>query len=164
MWRRLPVHATPSQRQDKVITPRHVYQHGSGVGSLKPQIYEATTHISDKAEKMIVSDRVFDPLCFRDVGVRLVSECGAHCESAGTSRQVHENAYIMSKKTVKVNPNPSLTRHAGFDKQRIVDIAHTVPQERIQKRILEPIMTSTSGRSRSSGILNTLRTHMRSKS
>ena len=87
----------------KVITSRHGYQHGSGAGSLKPQIYEATTHISDKAEKMIVSDRIFDPLCFRDVGVRLVSECGAHCESAGTSRQFHENACIMSKKTVKVN-------------------------------------------------------------
>ena len=93
MWRRLSTRHHHSDKT-KVITPRHGYQHGSGVGSLKPQIYEATT----------VSDRIFDPLCFRDVGVRLVSECGAHCESAGTSRQFHENACIMSKKTVKVNP------------------------------------------------------------
>ena len=48
--------------ETKVITSRLGYQHGSGAGSLKPQIYEATTQLSDKAEKMIVSDGIVDPL------------------------------------------------------------------------------------------------------
>ena len=68
--------------ETKVITPRLGYQHGSGAGSLKPQIYEATTQLSDKAEKMIVSDGIVDPLY-----VFVTSQHGgAHYESAGTSR------------------------------------------------------------------------------
>ena len=55
---------------------------------LKPQIYEALSMLGDKMEKVIVSNRIVYSLC--DVGVRLVSECGAHCESAGTPRQFHE--------------------------------------------------------------------------
>ena len=104
MWRRLSTRHHHNDK-NKVITPRLGYQHGSGAGSLKPQIYEATTHISDKAEKMIVSDRIFDPL-----NVFATSEYGW---SANVERTVkaqalrgnsHENAKIMSKKTVKVNP------------------------------------------------------------
>ena len=38
------------------------YQHGSGAGSLKPQIYEAKSELGDKAEEMIVSDRIVGPL------------------------------------------------------------------------------------------------------
>ena len=64
----------------------------------------------------------------------------------------------MSKKTVKVKPTHStmtllkearrkgLTRHEGFDKQRSWRLLTLFPQERIPKRILEQIMTSTSGR------------------
>ena len=44
--------------------------------------------LGDKMEKVIVSNRIVHSLC--DVGVRLVSECGVHCESAGTSRHFLE--------------------------------------------------------------------------
>ena len=40
----------------------------------------------------------------------------------------------------------SVTRHEGFDKQRSWRLLTLFPQERIPKRILEQIMTSTSGR------------------
>ena len=36
-------------------------------------------------------------VCFRDVRVRLVSECGAHCESAGISLQRHEFVYDVQE-------------------------------------------------------------------
>ena len=53
------------------------YQHGSGASPC------------DKIEEMVVRHTIVDPL-FRDVRVQLVSECGAHCESTGMSRQFFE--------------------------------------------------------------------------
>ena len=73
----------------KVTLTRLGYQHGSGAGSLKTQIQGTKSELGDKAEEMIVSDRIVHPLyVFVDVGAGLVNECGAHHESAGTSRQL----------------------------------------------------------------------------
>ena len=59
------------------------------------------------------------PLFFRDVGVLLVSDCGAHCESAGTSRQFHE------------------CENDG----QVDRVGESNALNRIPKRILEQIMT-----------------------
>ena len=62
------------------------------------------------------------------------------------------NSYMMSKKTVEVNPTHTThdrvdggsadksIRHEGFEfteRAEIVEVAHTIPQERIPKRILD---------------------------
>ena len=82
----------------KVTVTRLGYQHGAGAGSLRPQIHDATTELGNKIEEMIVSDRIVDPLCvFCDERVRLVSEFGAHYESAGISRQFHEFVFDVQE-------------------------------------------------------------------
>ena len=69
---------------------------------MKPQIYEAKTELGDKAEEMIVSDRIVDPL-----SVFVTSEYGwsANVErTVKAQRDNSTNVKMMSKKTVKVNP------------------------------------------------------------
>ena len=114
----------------KVTVTRLGYQHGSGAGLLKPQVHEATTELGDNVEEMIVSDRIVDPL-----HVFVTSEYGwsANVERSMKAQALRDNStnlYMMSKKTVKVNPThsvmtelkenwrTSLTRYEGFDKQR----------------------------------------------
>ena len=46
----------------KAITPRLGYQHGSGAGPLRPQIYDAMKELGDKIDEMIGSDGIVDPL------------------------------------------------------------------------------------------------------
>ena len=68
---------------------------------MKPQVHEASSGLSDKVEEIIVIDRIDDPLyVFVTSEYGWVSECGALYESAGIST----NSYMMSKKTVEVNP------------------------------------------------------------
>ena len=44
------------------IITRLGFLHGSGAGLSKPQVHDATAELGDKVEKMIVSDRIVDPL------------------------------------------------------------------------------------------------------
>ena len=136
----------------KVTVTRFGYRHGSGARLLKPQVHEATTELGDIVDEMIASDRIVDPLF-----VFVTSE---YCWSSNVERIVKvqslrgnsTNLCMMSKKTVEVNPThstrtelkearrTSLTRYERFEfteRAEIVEVARTIPQERIPKRILD---------------------------
>ena len=106
----------------------------------------------DTVEKMIVSDRIVDPLC-----VSVTSEYGwpANVERITKAQALGDSSTApctMSEKTTKVNPTPStmtelkesrrtsLTRrireHKFSEQAEIVKVAHTIPQERLPKRFL----------------------------
>ena len=109
-------------------------------------------------------------MSFRDVGVRLVSECGAQLRKHRHFATILQHHVRRPRRPCMVNPThstmtelkearrTSLTRRiredSSFSEQaEIVKVEHTIPQERIPKRFLEQIRRSTSGRSRSSRIL-----------
>ena len=102
-------------------------------------------------------------MSFRDVGVRLVSDCGAHHECAGTSRQFHSTRHDAQEdgdgETNALDhdrveggsadkSNRTYQKDSSFSETaEIVQVAHTIPQERVPKRFLEQIIKdSTCGR------------------
>ena len=98
-----------------------------------------------------MSDRIVDPLCFRDVGVRFVREFGAHYESAVTSRQFHERANdVQEGSEGEYNAlNHDRVEGGSADKSDktqadIVKVAQTIPQERIPKRCKERRLIQTT--------------------
>ena len=86
--------------------------------------------LGDNAEELIVSDRSVDPLCLFVTSEHDWSANVERTVKAQALRDNSTNSYLMSKKTVEVNPThstmtelkearrTSLARHERFDKQK----------------------------------------------
>ena len=136
---------TTTTTKPKATVTRFGYQHGGGASLLKPQIYEELSVLGDEVEEMFVSDRIVDPLyVFVTSENGWSANVGAHVK-AQALRDNATNSKMMSKKTVELNPThstrtelkearrTSLTRDET-ERAEIVEVAHTIPQER---RILD---------------------------